>query len=112
MLQPGGTPTKIVCLTQVVTANVLGDDKEYEDIMEDMRQEGGKFGNLVNVVIPRPNPEHDPTPGVEKVFLEYADLDSAAKARSGMNGRKFDGNQVVAVYYPENKYAQGDYEAC
>ncbi|CAN7027289.1 unnamed protein product [Brassica oleracea var. botrytis] len=67
-------------------------------------------GNLVNVVIPRPNPEHDPTPGVEKVFLEYADLDGAAKARSGMNGRKFRGNQVVAVYYPENKYAQGDYE--
>ena len=44
MLQPGGTPTKIVCLSQVVTANVLGDDKEYEEIMEDMRQEGGKLG--------------------------------------------------------------------
>ncbi|WZY72647.1 hypothetical protein YC2023_004887 [Brassica napus] len=110
MLQPGGTPTKIVCLTQVVTADDLGDDEEYEDIMEDMRQEGGKFGNLVNVVIPRPNPDHDPTPGVGKVFLEYADVDGAAKARSGMNGRKFGGNQVVAVYYPENKFAQGDYE--
>ena len=24
-------------------------------------------GNLVNVVIPRPNPDHDPTPGVGKV---------------------------------------------
>nr|VDC61095.1 unnamed protein product [Brassica rapa] len=67
-------------------------------------------GNLVNVVIPRPKPDHDPTPGVGKVFLEYADLDGAAKARSGMNGRKFGGNQVVAVYYPENKYAQGDYD--
>ncbi|XP_013726627.2 splicing factor U2af large subunit B isoform X3 [Brassica napus] len=110
MLQPGSTPTKIVCLTQVVTADDLGDDEEYEDIMEDMRQEGGKFGNLVNVVIPRPNPDHDPTPGVGKVFLEYADVDGAAKARSGMNGRKFGGNQVVAVYYPENKFAQGDYE--
>ncbi|CAN6917755.1 unnamed protein product [Brassica oleracea var. botrytis] len=110
MLQPGSTPTKIVCLTQVVTADDLGDDEEYEDIMEDMRQEGGKFGNLVNVVIPRPNPDHDPTPGVGKVFLEYADVDGAAKARSGMNGRKFGGNQVVAVYYPENKFAQGDYK--
>lgn len=101
-------------------------------------------GNLVNVVIPRPNPERDATPGVGKVrfsaqrssfllfsctqhiplndillylismqvFLEYADLDGAAKARSGMNGRKFGGNQVVALYYPENKYAQGDYEGC
>ncbi|KAG2302590.1 hypothetical protein Bca52824_031241 [Brassica carinata] len=88
MLQPGGTPTKIVCLTQVVSADDLGDDEEYEDIMADMRQEGGKFGNLVNVVIPRPHPDHDPTPGVGK----------------------FGGNQVVAVYYPENKYAQGDYQ--
>jgi splicing factor U2AF subunit len=64
----------------------------------------------VNVVIPRPNPDHDPTPGVGKVFLEYADVDGSSKARSGMNGRKFGGNQVVAVYYPEDKYAQGDYE--
>uniref|UniRef100_A0A1J3IZC9 Splicing factor U2af large subunit B n=1 Tax=Noccaea caerulescens TaxID=107243 RepID=A0A1J3IZC9_NOCCA len=110
MLQPGGTPTKIVCLTEVVKAEDLGDDAEYEDIMEDMRLEGVKFGNLVNVVIPRPNPEHDPTPGVGKVFLEYADVDGAAKARSGMNGRKFGGNQVVAVYYAEDKYVQGDYE--
>ncbi|KAF8103674.1 hypothetical protein N665_0186s0042 [Sinapis alba] len=54
--------------------------------------------NLVNVVILRPNPDHDPTPGVEKVFLEYADVDDATKAKSGMNRRKFKGNQVVAVY--------------
>jgi len=45
-----------------------------------------------------------------QVFLEYADVDGSSKARSGMNGRKFGGNQVVAVYYPEDKYAQGDYE--
>lgn len=45
-----------------------------------------------------------------QVFLEYADIDGATKARTGMNGRKFGGNQVVAVFYPENKFAQGDYE--
>jgi len=37
-------------------------------------------------------------------------VDGATKARAGLNGRKFDGNQVVAVFYPENKFAQGDYE--
>ncbi|KAG8641313.1 hypothetical protein MANES_13G137500v8 [Manihot esculenta] len=41
MLQP--VPTKVVCLTQVVTADELKDDEEYEDILEDMRTEGGKF---------------------------------------------------------------------
>ncbi|CAL9238020.1 unnamed protein product [Arabidopsis halleri] len=110
MLEPGGTPTKIVCLSQVIKADDLRDDEEYVDIMEDMREEGGRYGNLVTVVIPRPNPDHGPTPGVGKVFFEYADVDGSSKARSGMNGRKCGGNQAVAVYYPEDKYAQGDYE--
>ncbi|CAN0880358.1 Splicing factor U2af large subunit B [Linum grandiflorum] len=100
MLQPAAT--KVVCLTQVVTEDELRDDQEYEDILEDMRLEGGKFGNLLNVVIPRPNPEGGPSPGVGKVFLEYGDTDGAARARAGMNGRKFGGNEVVAVFYDEN----------
>lgn len=44
MLQPGVVATTVVCLTQVVAEDELRDDEEYEDIMEDMRQEGGKFG--------------------------------------------------------------------
>ncbi|CAH8256323.1 unnamed protein product [Arabidopsis lyrata] len=107
MLEPGGIPTKIVCLSQLVTIDNLRNYEEYADIM---RQEGGKFGNLVNVVIPRPNPDHGPTPGVGNVFLEYADVDGSSKARLEMNGRIVGGYQVVAVYYPEDKYAQGDYE--
>ena len=42
MLQP--PTTKVVCLTQVVTVDELKDDDEYEEIMEDMRTEGSKFG--------------------------------------------------------------------
>ncbi|XP_022150448.1 splicing factor U2af large subunit B-like isoform X3 [Momordica charantia] len=110
MLQPGAVSTKVLCLTQVVSPEELINDEDYEDIMEDMRGEGGKFGTLVNVVIPRPRP-NDMAPGVGKVFLEYADIDSATKARAGLNGRKFGGNQVVAVFYPENKFAQGEYDA-
>ncbi|XP_077214962.1 splicing factor U2af large subunit B-like isoform X2 [Tasmannia lanceolata] len=56
VFQAGVLPSKVVCLTQVVTADELKDDEEYEDIVEDMRGEGGKYGTLVNVVIPRPNP--------------------------------------------------------
>jgi splicing factor U2AF subunit len=42
----GALPTKVVCLTQVVTADELRDDEEYEDIVEDMREEGRKYGIL------------------------------------------------------------------
>uniref|UniRef100_A0A1D1XKA3 Splicing factor U2af large subunit n=1 Tax=Anthurium amnicola TaxID=1678845 RepID=A0A1D1XKA3_9ARAE len=110
MFQPGALPTKVVCLTQVVSADELKDDEEYEDIMEDMRTEGGKYGKLVNVVIPRPNPNGDPVPGVGKVFLEYEDLDGSYSTKTGLHGRKFGGNEVVAVYNAENKFAEGNYD--
>ncbi|KAI4381696.1 hypothetical protein MLD38_007749 [Melastoma candidum] len=110
MYQPGALASTVVCLTQVVTPDELRNDDDYEDILVDMREEGGKFGNLVNVVIPRPGPDGDLSPGVGKVFLEYADTEGAARARNGLNGRKFGGNVVAAVFYPQNKLAQGDYE--
>ncbi|CAI0410004.1 unnamed protein product [Linum tenue] len=47
MLQPAAT--KVVCLTQVVTEDELKDDQEYEDILEDMRIEGGKFGKFLQL---------------------------------------------------------------
>ncbi|KAH1113214.1 hypothetical protein AAZX31_04G235800 [Glycine max] len=110
MLQPALVATKVVCLTHAVSSDELKDDEDYEEILDDMRQECSKFGTLVNVVIPRPPSDGEPAAGVGKVFLEYVDIDGATKARAGLNGRKFDGNQVVAVFYPENKFAQGDYE--
>ncbi|RWR72346.1 RNA recognition motif domain-containing protein [Cinnamomum micranthum f. kanehirae] len=110
VFQGGPPPTKVVCLTQVVTEDELKDDEEYADIVEDMRGEGGKYGTLISVVIPRPNPNGEPSPGVGKVFLEYDDTDGAAKARAGLNGRKFGGNPVVAVFYPENKFSQEEYD--
>ncbi|XP_043688691.1 splicing factor U2af large subunit B-like isoform X6 [Telopea speciosissima] len=105
---PMETPTKVVCLTEVVLADELRDDEEYEEILEDMREEGGKFGSLVNVLIPRPNPSGIPTPGIGKVFLEYVDTAGSAKAKAALNGRKFGGRTVVAIYYPEEKYFNGD----
>ena len=51
MLQPGAVSTKVLCLTQVVTPEELINDEDYEDIMEDMRGEGGKFGKQTNLLI-------------------------------------------------------------
>lgn len=111
-LLPGAStenPTKVICLTEVVSADELRDDEVYEEILEDMREEGGKFGSLVNVIIPRPDPTGEQTPGVGKVFLEYADTAGSYKAKTALNGRKFGGNVVTAIYYPEDKFSDRDY---
>ncbi|KAL5704532.1 hypothetical protein ACHQM5_022944 [Ranunculus cassubicifolius] len=109
-LPVGPTPTKVVCLTQMVNVDELKVDEEYEDIMEDVRTEGEKYGTLVSVVIPRPSPDGEVAAGLGKVFLEYSDTDGAVKARLAMNGRKFDGNVVVAIFYPEDKFAEANYD--
>ncbi|CAL5412209.1 unnamed protein product [Camellia sinensis] len=106
------TSTKVLCLTELITADELMDDGEYEEILEDMREEGEKFGVLVNVIIPRPSPNGgEQVPGVGKVFLEYSDATSCAKAKDSLSGRKFGGNVVTAVYYAEDKFYNRDYSA-
>jgi hypothetical protein len=44
-----------------------------------------------------------------QVFVEYTDTAGAAKAKSSLHGRKFSGNSVIAVYYPEDKFERGEY---
>ncbi|CAK9874861.1 unnamed protein product [Sphagnum jensenii] len=99
----------ILSCTSVVSADELKEDEEYEEILEDMREECGKYGNLVELVIPRPSPTGEEGPGVGKVFVEYSDTAGAAKAKSSLHGRKFGGNAVVAVYYSEEAFANRDY---
>ncbi|CAI9093972.1 OLC1v1029597C1 [Oldenlandia corymbosa var. corymbosa] len=110
MLEPLAT-SKVLCLTNVVSPDELIHDDDYDDIVEDIRLECGKFGTLLNLVIPRPGPNGDVSPGVGKAFLEYADVESATKARNGLNGRKFGGTPLVVIYYSENKFSEGDYGA-
>lgn len=43
-----------------------------------------------------------------QVFVEYTDTAGAAKAKSSLHGRKFSGNSVIAVYYPEDKFERGE----
>ncbi|XP_011013810.1 PREDICTED: splicing factor U2af large subunit A-like isoform X2 [Populus euphratica] len=103
------SPSKVLCLTEAIAMEVLADDVEYEEILEDMREECCKFGTLINVVIPRPSQTEEQISGAGKVFLEYSDTSSCSNARSALNGRKFGGNTVNASYYPEDKYHNGDY---
>ncbi|GFP97388.1 splicing factor u2af large subunit a [Phtheirospermum japonicum] len=102
-------PTKILCLSEAVTTDELMDDGEYEEILEDMKEECQKFGELIDVVIPRPIPNAAHSEAIGKVFLEYSDTAGCTKAKTALGGRKFGGNSVVALYYPEDKYYGGDY---
>ncbi|KAI4326608.1 hypothetical protein MLD38_031902 [Melastoma candidum] len=103
-------PSKIVCLRDVVSTDDLRDRDGYTDVLEDMREEGSKYGNLVTVVMPRPEAGGGGLVrgGVGKVFFVYADVRSASAALTGINGRMFAGRVINAVFYPEDRFAHAD----
>jgi len=98
---PKGTTSTVVCLENMVTAEELADDTEYNDILDDIRDEGSKYGAL-RVTLPRP-----PHPSAGKVFLHYQDQANAVKAAFALAGRKFGPNVVTSRYYPEKEFSQG-----
>lgn len=66
----GGPPTEVLCLLNMVTPDELRDEEEYEDILEDIKEECNKYGVVRSVEIPRPI-EGVEVPGCGKVRLDF-----------------------------------------
>lgn len=101
---------KVVKLVDAITPEELEDDEEYEDIMDDMKEEMGKFGKLVALHIPRPSKDGSEAPsGVGKILIEFADPQEASTARNKLHGRKFGGRTVQASLMTEEDYKAGNW---
>ncbi|XP_047062598.1 splicing factor U2af large subunit B-like isoform X2 [Lolium rigidum] len=101
--------TKVVCLTHMLQGShhLLEHDEFYDRFVDKVKDQAWEFGHLVKLVIPRPNV--DPA-GVGKVFLQYACLGGANVCKIMMDRRCWNGDkQIVARFYPEDKFAAGDY---
>ena len=99
-------PSCVVELQHMLTMDDLSNEEEYQEILEDTREECAQFGKLVNVVIPKADQV-----GATKVFLEYETQQEASAAVAGLEGRTFDGRRVLAQFFDMQKYQQGDYSS-
>lgn len=62
-------PTEVLCLMNMVTVEELENDEDYDDILDDIKQECDKEEHRVmSIEIPRPIEGVD-VPGVGKVFF-------------------------------------------
>ena len=95
---------RVLKLVEAITVDELKDDEEYEDIMEDMREELMKYGELKQLHIPRPVLEGQNPPGVGKVIAEFAEPGQALAARNALHGKKFGGRVVQATLMTEEDY--------
>lgn len=103
-----GQPTEVLCLLNMVQADELQDEEEYEDIVEDIREECSKYGAVKSIEIPRPVPGVD-VPGLGKVFIEFLGIPECQKAQHSLTGRKFSNRVVVTSYFDPDKYHRREF---
>ncbi|KAG7325628.1 hypothetical protein KOW79_010553 [Hemibagrus wyckioides] len=108
MNQMGGIPTEVLCLMNMVAPEELLDDEEYEEIVEDVRDECSKYGQVKSIEIPRPVDGLE-IPGTGKIFVEFTTVFDSQKAMQALTGRKFANRVVVTKYCDPDAYHRRDF---
>lgn len=93
----------------MVTPDELKDDEEYEEILEDIREECNRHGAVRSVEIPRPLDGVEDVPGVGKVFVEFMSTTDCVHAQQALTGRKFANRIVVTSFYEPERYHRRDF---
>eukprot|EP00475_Leptophrys_vorax_P039480 TRINITY_DN7137_c0_g1_i2.p1 TRINITY_DN7137_c0_g1~~TRINITY_DN7137_c0_g1_i2.p1 ORF type:complete len:299 (-),score=95.17 TRINITY_DN7137_c0_g1_i2:7-903(-) len=102
--------SNVICLLQMVTREELLNDREYEEIIEEIKEECNSYGKVLSVEIPRPADEYaEPVPGEGKVFVEFAGVDEAKAAKNAVQGMKFADRIVVAQFFNPQRYLSKDF---
>ena len=99
--------TRILQLSNMCTEEELKDDAEYADILEDVKDEMSKSGEVLSVKIPRPQDESVNKETIGLIYVEFKRTDDAVKALGTVQGRTFNGKPVGTYYYPEADFAEG-----
>lgn len=122
-----GEPTKAMQMLNMVTPQELLDDEEYEEIVEDVRDECAKYGTVVDVRIPRPMAESkgaaaqtwkrtqggEPVAGEEKpaeregvgrVYVRFEEVEQCTAALRAIAGRQFGGRLVICAFLREEDW--------
>jgi splicing factor U2AF subunit len=108
--------SRILLMLNMVVPEDLVDDNDYGDLVEDIREECESHGPIEDLRIPRPvkrdkSAGHqaaaeaqraDEAAGVGRVYIKYADFESANKALNSLAGRSFAGRSIIATLLSDN----------
>jgi len=115
--------SRCMLLLNMVTEDELYDDQDYKEILEDISDECGKYGEVEGVRVPRPVPKSkkwepsdsaastaeknrkaDEEAGVGRVYIMYKNVDMAQKAMKAIGGRQFAGRTILVATVPEDEF--------
>lgn len=74
------------------------DNREFfDEIEEDVKEECGKYGTVIQVFVNKRNPDG-------KVYVKFKNNDDAQAANKSLQGRYFAGNTIQVSYISDDQY--------
>ena len=102
----GKMASRVLKLSNMVTAEELLDDQEWREIREDVEAECSGHGSVTKVIIPRVSEGYSKA-SEGLIFVAFKDVVSAAAADKALQGRKFANRIVISEYYDEGFFNNG-----
>lgn len=95
-------PTKLLCFVNIVKGCNLDDDDEYQFLIDDVKKECQKYGNVVAVLLPRKDIEGKILEGIGNAYVLFDDVEGSKRARKELSLRRFD-NKIVTIRYEDEE---------
>lgn len=115
--------SRAIVMLNMVTAEELFDDQDYEDIVEDIREECSKYGEVEDLEIPRPTKKEkkwapgdvlaekaredarsDEERGVGRVYVLFKSISGAQAGVKAIAGRQFGGKTIICAASDEVRF--------
>jgi len=102
-----GQPTRVLQILNMVAIEELVNDQDFEEIVEDIKDECGKFGQVEEVKIPRPVANDkgkvdakasEAVKDLGKVFVLFDKEEATTAALRAIAGRQFGGRMCICSY--------------
>jgi splicing factor U2AF subunit len=98
-------PTRVVKLTDMVSASELEDENEFRDIALDVRQECSASGTVLAVIMPRARDGY-PADLQGNIYVEFSSAPEAHGAALALCGKKFSEKLINCDFIAESKFAE------
>ncbi|CAH7678551.1 splicing factor U2AF subunit [Phakopsora pachyrhizi] len=114
-----GEKTRVLQMLNMVNQEELLDDQEYSEILEDIRDECGKYGTIEGIKIPRPIKNEkgridvkasESVDGLGKVFILFSQVTECSSALTAIAGRQFAGRVIICAFAPESIMQESNQE--
>lgn len=94
-------PSRVVLLQ-----NMVGPGEVDDELEDEVANECEKFGVVIRCLIFEVTDPGFPAEEAVRIFVEFADVEAARRAKADLDGRFFGGRTVRASYFGEEAFAR------